>query len=313
MQANIKKIFGIVAHPAGHSLSPTMHNAGFTALGLTYECEAYDVLPEELADFMKALKAGKKIKCEAGEFDLATLEGFSVSMPHKETIIPLLDGLDEAGATVQAVSCVYKKGGKFIGTNLDHIGVAGALKESKWAKARLTRADAMKGKEMGNAQKHVLQGIEVLVVGGGGAAKAAVYGLLKAGAMVTICNRTVEKIRGIADQFASQQKIPVLTLEEAGRSPHYEIVINCTSLGLESDAKVISDEVFTHAKLALDAVYSHTTTMFQRQALSANIELLTGLDWLLNQGFEAFRLWTGSDEPKDAMKKAVHEAMQNHE
>lgn len=271
----MKKTFGILAHPAGHSLSPIMHKAGFEALNLPYEFEAWDVSSEDLKDFINGLQP--------------PVEGFSVSMPHKQTIIPLLDELDSAGEAVKAVSCVYYRDGKYIGTNLDYMGVKGSVQASQFAK------------------NNNLKGEEVIVLGAGGAAKAAVYGLLELGMKPTLYNRTFEKAEEVAAQFG----IEAHHLEEMiTHAKNARIVVNCTSLGLKHDQRIVPDEVFEHIELALDAVYSAHPTTFQIQAESygnnqKGAELLTGLDWLLHQGYEAFRLWTGQDAPKEVMRNVL--------
>ena len=276
----MEKEFGILAFPAGHSLSPVMHLAGFKALGLTYGFAAYDVAPEELRVFMDALDPQK-------------CGGFSVSMPHKQEIIPLLDELDEAGEAVGAVSCVYVKDEKYIGTNLDYIGVKGSLEHSEYAK------------------EHSFEGRRIAVIGGGGAAKAAVFGLKLMNAVPVVFNRTVEKAVEIGEQFGVEAYALAEISEKIGDA---EIIINCTCLGLKSDLKIIPDDVWNRMKLALDAVYSHDEPIFQREArtLGKNgegAELLTGLDWLLHQGYEAFRIWTGEAAPQSEMEAAVREAL----
>lgn len=271
----MKKIFGILAYPAGHSLSPVMHTAGFKALGLPYAFEAWNIKPDDLGEFMENLQS--------------PIEGFSVSMPHKATVIPFLDHLDDAGRAVGAVSCVYMRDGKYIGTNIDYMGVKGSLLESEYA------------------AKSGLEGKKVIVLGAGGAAKGAIYGLLQLKMIPIIFNRTMEKTALIAEQFSpSGQRIGTFTLEDLEANfADAEIIINCTSLGLGKDEKIVPDSVFSHIKLSLDAVYSDEPTIFQSQSMASGAETLTGLEWLLNQGYEAFKLWTGHDAPKEAMKKSL--------
>lgn len=273
----MKKTFGILAYPAGHSFSPVMHGAGFRELDLPYEFEAWDVKPEELRGFMEALKP--------------SIEGFSVSMPHKEAIIPFLDEIDDAAHAVGAVSCVYMRDGKYIGTNLDYIGVKGSLEASNYAKT-----------EKENGVKRPFQGKKAIVLGAGGAAKAAIYGLLQMGIEPILFNRTLEKAKKVADQFGIEAHF--LEELEANYSDA-KIIINCTCLGLENDVKIVPDSVFSHIKLSLDAVYAHEFTIFQKQAMAAGAESFTGLEWLLHQGYEAFRLWTEQEAPKKAMRDEV--------
>lgn len=294
----MEKIFGILAYPAWHSLSPVMHLEGFKELGLPYGFDTFDVKPEELRDFMGALKRRESVELSSREFDLSKVEGFSVSMPHKEMIIPLLDGLDDAARAVGAVSCVYMQDGKFIGTNLDYMGVKGSLQASNYA------------------AKEGLEGKKAIVLGAGGAGRAAVYGLLQLNMIPVLFNRTVDKALEIADQFSMQSDGSELEIEaysigelENGFED-LEIIINCTSLGLQGDEKIVPDSVFSHIKLSLDAVYSHEPTIFQAQSLEKGnkgrgAENLTGLEWLLHQGYEAFRIWTGKEAPQSAMRDSL--------
>jgi len=143
------KKYGILAHPAGHSLSPIMHNAAFKALKLEAEYEVFDVAPENLEDFLIMARN--------------ELAGFSVSLPYKELLMQKVDVLDEACLKIGALNTVVNRDGTFFGYNTDYVGAVKALGD--------------------------VRGKKVALIGAGGSARAIYYGLLKAGAEVFVFNR----------------------------------------------------------------------------------------------------------------------------
>ena len=312
---NTEKTFGILAYPATHSLSPVIHNAGFKKLNLPYNFEVFDVPPEELGAFMSSLKDKNANKCK-------NIHGFSVSMPHKQAIIPFLDEIDEDGQAVGAISCVYRKDDKFIGTNLDYIGGRDSISQSNFY-SNFSATSHSDSTPISYSGTFTVPGRrKAIVLGAGGAAAAAIYGLKQLNITPILFNRTFKKAEEIADRFNKNSKGPfveafplseinnVLNANSQDQSSDIEIIINCTSLGLEKDLKIVPDEAFSKMKLALDAIYSDKPTIFQIQALEIGnngqgAELLTGLDWLLHQGYKAFEIWTEHPAPKGVMSETI--------
>ncbi|MBL4695065.1 shikimate dehydrogenase [Candidatus Gracilibacteria bacterium] len=156
------KNYGILAHPAGHSLSPVMHNAAFRELGIDAQYRAFDIPENEFADFMQRVAS-------------EPISGLSVSLPYKEVIIDQLHEVSEDARTIGAVNTVLNKGGHLYGYNTDHLGALAALGG--------------------------VSGLKVVVLGAGGAARAIVYGLVQAGAEVFVVARNEEKAAALASEF----------------------------------------------------------------------------------------------------------------
>ena len=150
------RLLGVVGHPVGHSLSPRMHNSSFAATGLDYVYVPLDLRPEVLPTAVNGLKA-------------LGFRGFNVTMPHKEAILPLLDGLDEAAALTEAVNTVVVEDHGLRGTNTDGSGFVEACEEAGVG----------------------LEGARVLLVGAGGAAASIAVAVLREGAReLRILNRS---------------------------------------------------------------------------------------------------------------------------
>jgi len=256
------KKFGILAHPAGHSLSPKMHKAAFKTLKVSAVYEAFDVKPNDLEDFMKNLHEKH-------------VDGLNVSMPYKTEVMQYLAGIDPVAKKIGAVNCIYKKNGKYHGTNYDWKGIIEPLK----------KITPLKGKK-------------VLLLGAGGAAKAACYGLKKEGAKVFILNRTFESAKHLADQYGFK------ATETAEFMP--EIVINCTSVGFDNpEESPINPRVFKDVKIVLDIIYGHKTR-FVKDARAAGVPyIITGLEVLLYQGYATLEKWLGVKAPKEVMRESL--------
>jgi len=256
-------IYGIVAHPVSHSLSPVMHNAAFEALNIDAEYRAFDVKPRDLGVFIKILYK-------------ENIYGLNISMPHKEAVMQYVE-TDKIAKDIGAVNTIFRENDKFVGTNTDWIGIVEPLIE-----------------------RTKLEGKKIMIVGAGGAAKAACFGLKKQKADVTIVNRTYDNAAFLAERFGFRaSKIPV----EA------EIVINCTSVGLENpNESPVHKDVFKYAQIAFDIIYGDEETQFIRDAKDAGALTIQGEEMLLHQGCACFKGWTGREAPGEIMKKAIAEA-----
>lgn len=272
------RLLGVIGHPVEHSLSPKMHNAGFAARGLDYVYVAMDVPPERLP----AAVAG-----------LATLGfvGFNVTMPHKEKIIPLLDGLDESARVSGAVNTVTVRDGALLGTNTDESGFVEACAESG----------------VGFAGKRVL------LLGAGGAGAAVAVAVLKEGAReLTVANRTVRRARELRSKLeklevavAEISTRPLENLDEAVERA--DVVINATYLGMhEEDPLPVPVGRLDSGKAVCDVVYRRgEDTELVRRAREAGARVVTGGRMLLYQGVQAQRVWTGREPDVEVMGDAI--------
>lgn len=263
--------YGILAFPAYHSLSPTMHNAGFKALGINSTYDFFEIPPEELSDFMQ------KVRDE-------NIKGLSVSKPHKQTVIPLLDDIDETAKSIGAVNTIYWKNSLLTGTNVDWVGVEQALLE-----------------------KTKIENKEVIILGAGGAARSAIYALQKNGAeKIIILNRTLSHAKILAQEFNCEYGE---ISDFSSYNPN--IIIQATSAGLnkEEGVKIIPKDLLLPEMVIMEMIYTPLKTKIIRDAREIGAKTITGERMLLHQGIAAFELWTSRKAPFDIMEKAVNEAL----
>ncbi len=275
------EIYGIVGNPVKHSLSPFMHNAAFKFHNLNAVYIPFEV--NNLDAFIKRM-----VRPETREIDW-NLKGFSITIPHKQTIIKYLDEIDETAQKIGAVNTVRIENGKLFGYNTDADGFIEPLKTA-----------------YGD-----LQNAKVAILGNGGAARAAVYALKKRGAVATIFARNIEKAIFLAEEFEVQlQKLstPHLALST------YDIVVNATPLGtkgeLEAETPATTAQV-KGVKLVYDLIYNPFETKFIKEAQKASVPTIGGLAMLIAQGAKQFEIWTGSTAPIREMSEAVLKKMEN--
>lgn len=272
----------LLAHPAGHSISPAMQGAAFAALGIHARYEALDVPPEALPD-------------EVARLRVPACYGANVTVPHKLAVIPLLDALTPEAAAIGAVNTVVQRGGQLIGHNTDASGFLRALREN----AGFEPAGAL-----------------ACVLGAGGAARAVVYALLKVGARVAVYNRSPEKARSLAQQFAASGSVTALEPDDlAKRVLACDLLVNATSVGMrrgerDPDESPLPPGVLPRRAFVCDIVYRPPFSRLLRDAQGAGLSTQNGLPMLVYQGAEALERWTGQDAPIAVMLAAAHSALQ---
>lgn len=277
------RLLGVMGHPIGHSLSPTMHNAAFAAArgpdGGAPE-HAYvplDVRPEDLADAVRGLRA------------LGFL-GFNVTMPHKAAILPLLDELDESARVAEAVNTVEVREDGLKGLNTDGSGFLEACKEA--------------GVD--------LAGRRVLLLGAGGAAAAVAVALLREGVSeLGIANRTPERAEGLRQKLREVSPESEVRVDDLGRIGEAmavaEVLVNTTYLGMKDvDPLPVPVEHLRGDLVVCDAVYrAGGETDLVRRAGELGARTVSGGRMLLYQGVEAQRVWLGREPDVDAMSRAL--------
>ena len=270
----------LLGHPVKQSLSPAFQQAAFDHVGLPVRYEVMDVPPKELAAAVAALRAD------------ADVIGANVTIPHKETIGALLDSVTEECATIGAVNTITRAGSRLVGRNTDVAGLRGSL-------------DALlDGRRMPRA---------ALILGAGGAARAAVAALVGAAVgQISITNRHLRRAEQVV--AAAQKSWPHLAIravpwhesilvEEAAR---VGIVIQATSVGLDpNDAPALPAAAFREGQYVIDLVYALGGTALVRSARAAGAEATDGLEMLLLQGAASFELWTGRPAPISIMRDAL--------
>jgi len=270
------EIFGIVGNPVHHSLSPAMHNASFRALGMN--CIYIPLLTTDVHHGVEGLKA-------------LGFKGVSVTIPHKQDVIPFVNIMDPVAEKIGAVNtllikdCIVEEGPPpnaektVYGYNTDWIGANRAL-----------------------AEKIDLKGSRVLVVGAGGSARAIGFGLLEAGAEVIITNRTVSK----GDSLAGMLDCSFVGLDELDQV-EADVLVNATSVGMvpDIDKTPVSPELLKKFSVVMDIVYAPFQTRLLREAEEAGCKVVDGLSMLLFQGAAQFELWTEREAPVDVMREVL--------
>ncbi|HLR45780.1 MAG TPA: shikimate dehydrogenase [Deinococcales bacterium] len=272
----------LLAWPAGHSLSPVMHNAALAELGLPWEYRAVAVPPAELPEAVEALRA-------------PGVRGANVTVPHKEAVLPLLDSVSDAARLCGAVNTISNRDGHLHGDNTDVHGFLALLQAA-------------------GIEPAGRPGLKTVILGAGGAARAAVYALAGTAA-ITIMNRTRSRAEELAAAF--ETAAGPLTVAEAGTppDPETELIVNTTSVGMElagvdPDESPLPARVLPPGATVIDMVYRPAVTRLLRDAAARGLPAYNGLEMLVMQGAEALRIWTGrQDVPAAAMRGAALAAL----
>lgn len=278
-EATIPTRVGIIGYPVGHSLSPRMHRAAFAALELNWDYSLLPVAPDEIHEAIEMIRR-------------EGWRGINVTVPHKQVVIPLLDGVTSHAEIIGAVNTIVSQQGRLVGYNTDWIGFLEALKEAGFAPANR----------------------RTVLLGAGGAARAVLYTLLEQGGTVTIANRDQRKAEALALEFSTHfdRNISVLSLDDTtglqDAIHHAELLVNCTSVGMSPypNADPLPPEIVIPPHLTVyDLVYTPRKTHLLKRARAAGATGIDGLGMLIHQGAEAFRLWTGLDAPIKVMRQAI--------
>ncbi len=271
------RLVGIFGDPVAHSRSPAMHNAAFAALQLDYRYVPFHVQPAALKAATQSIRA-------------LGLRGVNLTVPHKERVLRHLDSLSDLAATLGAVNTVINRDGHLHGDNTDVFGFVQSLQ----------------------SHRRRLRNRRAIVVGAGGAARAALFGLGQLGvAEVLLVNRTQARGRRLATDLSahipSTHVLPIGALAEESSFEDVALVVNATSLGwgAERFPKVAIAASWDHC-VYYDMAYGRPTD-FLRRAHSARRPSMDGAEMLILQGSRAFTLWTRRRAPVAAMRVAFHD------
>lgn len=261
------RLAGVIGDPIRHSLSPALFNAAFTALGLDWVYLAFEVPSGGARAALDAMRA----------FDLG---GLSVTMPHKDAVAAAVDHCTPEAAALRAVNCVVPTADGLVGDNTDGPGFLDALRA-----------------EVG----FEVNGRRVVVVGAGGAARAIVLALARAGATeVAVVNRSAERGHSAAALAEGAGRVA----DEAAIGDA-DLVVNATSVGM-GDGGLPFDPARLHTGQVLaDIVYHPSPTPLVTAARDLGVTAVNGLGMLVHQAAHALRLWTGRDAPIVEMTAAA--------
>lgn len=265
-------IYGIIGQPLEHSLSPLTHNWGFQRLGLDAVYLRWPLDPSRLADFILAAR-------------ILPISGFSVTIPHKRAILPLLDGCTPHAMRVGAVNTVYWEKGLLWGENTDVQGFLSSLPPEHWRSMD-----------------------SVLVLGNGGAARAALVGLTDMGIRsVTVSGRNQERSRALADEFGAESLVWENRIDWRG-----DLLVNTTPLGMVGTFETLSpwpNASLTGVKHIYDLVYNPLETKLILQGQAQGAQTISGLEMFLGQACAQFSLWTRQSLPLAELRKVISERL----
>lgn len=258
------RVYGVIGNPVAHSLSPLLHNTGFIARRIN---DVYlPFLVPDLRDFLRAVGP-------------LGIHGFSVTLPHKQAILPHLDDCDPLAAAIGAVNTVVvRPGGKLYGYNTDYVGVLRALQ-----------------------QRVALRGSRVLIYGAGGAARAIAFALAQEGAIVNICARRQAEARKLA-RAAGGEAIARRHL----RREFFDAIVNATPVGMHpraGESPLHAEEL--NCRLVFDSIYRPLKTRLLQLAARCGIETVSGIEMFVAQGAAQWEIWTGLRAPERQMRAAV--------
>ncbi len=272
------RLLGVIGHPVAHSLSPLFQNAALSYLGLPFVYLAFDILPSYLEKSLEAMR-------------VFSIRGFNVTVPYKEEVIPFLDVLEEEAQIIGAVNTIVNEEGKLIGYNTDGVGLYRSLER--------------KGVSV--------EGKKALLLGAGGAAKAAVWALWKKGiASIFIINRTRERGESLAHWVRAKFSLEI-EVGEWGKMEEWDslwqeagVIVNATSLGLKGEEISLPWEKLSPSVWIIDVVYRQGLTPLVRKARRSGIQSFDGKEMLIQQGAESFSLFTGEKAPLEVMEEALN-------
>lgn len=266
------RVFALLGDPVAHSFSPRIQNAAFRTAGVD---GVYTALRCGAADDLQGLLRGLS---RAGG-------GGNVTLPHKERAATLLDRPHAAVRRTGACNTFWLEGDEVVGDNTDVEGFRRAL-------VRFIGGPP--------------EGFRVLLLGAGGAARAALVALLDDGVgEVRLLNRSVERARAVSRRIGGEQ-VRVLAAVEEAWDEHFDLVVNATRLGLHVDDPLPFDlERLAGVGAVMDLVYGAGRTPFVRAAVAAGIAATDGREMLVQQGAAAFSRWWGREAPVDEMRRQI--------
>lgn len=289
------KFIGLIGYPLKHSISPYFQQAALDYYQLDIRYEAWETSPEKLEATVASLRTPQNL-------------GANVTVPYKEAVLSLLDGVDDLANLIGAVNTIVKKDDKLLGFNTDGHGFIEALyKEGHFEP----------------------EGKRVVILGAGGVARAVCFALVreKASSLI-IVNRTPARAKTLADSLRSHIRdsslrseglktevttLPWQALNLGKTFGRCHLIVNCTTIGMkyspQEGQSPLSLAVIPRGVLVYDLVYNPCPTPLLLVAEKAGANTLDGLAMLVYQGAASFELWTGREPPVDIMLKRAREVI----
>jgi len=291
----MSRYIGLIGYPIKHSISPYFQQVALDYHQLDIHYEAWETSPDQLREIVNDLRKPQNL-------------GANVTVPYKEAVLPLLDGVDDLAGSIGAVNTIVKKDNKLLGFNTDSYGFIEAL----------------------NKEGHFdPEGKRVVILGAGGVARAVGFTLVQRKvASLAITDGIFERARALAENLVSYIKgasssskhlEPDVTafqwqrLSSAKTLDNCELIVHCTPIGMKHSSQEgqspLTLEVIPSGVLVYDLVYNPWLTPLLRLAQKAGANILSGLPMLVYQGAASFKLWTGKKAPVDLMFNKAKEIL----
>ncbi|WP_353933106.1 shikimate dehydrogenase [Okeanomitos corallinicola TIOX110] len=279
------QLLGVIGHPIEHSLSPLMHNAALSNLGLDYVYLPFPIAPENL-------------EIAIAGFAAMGVVGFSVTIPHKQTIIPLLSEISPVAEAIGAVNTVTRQGDKWVGTNTDVEGFIAPLQttyQQNWSQKK------------------------AVILGNGGAARAVVAGCIQLGfSEIHVVGRNIYKLKDFRQSWENSPFIDKFQVHNWEELPNLisqaDLLVNSTPVGMyphvdQSPLSAEEMEKLPAGAIAYDLIYIPKPTKFLHLAAQQGAVIIDGLEMLVQQGAAALKIWLQREEVPVAK---MRQALQNH-
>src|SRR5918911_1106816 len=273
MQTQIKT-YCIIGDPVQHSLSPAMQNAAFNSIHLNCTYIAFRVSKEELEESVRSLRS-------------INIAGFNVTMPHKIDIIKYIDEFDLTAQKAHAVNTVHNVQGTFKAYNTDVYGFIEPLRRRKIS----------------------FNGMTILLLGSGGAARAVIAALSEENNIsnITIASRNQKTSIALANIGADLglqcDNVGIDNVQKVAAKSH--LIVNTIPTGANNETSIIDHEHISKNSIVYDVVYKPVTTRLLEEAKRAQAKIVYGYEMLIEQGAKAFKIWTGINAQKNPIKKAL--------
>ena len=271
------KITGVIGHPIEHSMSPPMHNNAYKQLNMDYVYIAFHVQPENIENLINSSKT-------------LDIKGLNVTIPHKTTIIPYLDEIDETAEKIGAVNTIQFKNGIAKGYNTDGIGAIKSIQEHTTLKDK-----------------------NILIIGAGGASKAISFTLINENInSLTIANRSQNNAENLINNIKKQTEFTNINYQQINNVDEIlnqtDIIINTTPIGMYPNHQVkppIKTDNINNKHVIMDIIYNPLETQLLKQAKEKGATTINGTSMLINQGLESFKIFTGKEATYESFEEAL--------
>jgi len=272
------EVFGVIGDPLGHSLSPQIHNAAFQATKMNCVYVPFRVPLENFKTFL-------------GDMAPLGIRGLSVTIPHKEAAVEMVQQADGAVRVVGSLNTIVRRDQGWEGHNTDY-------------RAAMASLEARLGAQAGDNAP--LSGKQVLVLGAGGVARAIVFGLMRRGAIVTVANRNKDRGGNLARDASCRfiewpRRLATLS----------DILINCTPIGMhpEVDETPMPPGYLREGMVVFDTIYNPENTLLLKEARARGCSTISGIDMFVRQAVLQFQVFTEQEAPEELMADVVNRAL----